>query len=68
MQAKYKKYKDGELGTGKEVMPEYSAQYDFLTRHDLIGYEEKLHTIQENCETESSEHNSMAEEFSYDEI
>ena len=49
------KYKNGELGTGIEMMPAYSEEYDTLTKHDLISYEEKLRIIRENCETEFRE-------------
>ena len=48
-------YKDGELGVGVDMMPEYFDEYDRLTKHDLVGYEEKLRVIRENCETEFRE-------------
>ena len=48
-------YKNGELGTGIEMMPAYSEEYDTLTKHDLISYEEKLRVIRKNCETEFRE-------------
>ena len=49
------RYKDGELGTGTEMMPAYAEEYETLTKHDLISYEEKLRIIRENCETEFRE-------------
>ena len=49
------KYKDGDLGTGIEVMKAYSEEYSELTKHDLIRYEEKLKTIRDNCEIEFRE-------------
>ncbi|WP_207646283.1 ATP-binding protein [Ruminococcus albus] len=49
------KYKDGEFGTGINMMPDYTEEYNNLTRHDLISYEDKLRTIRENCETEFKE-------------
>ena len=49
------KYKDGELGTGIDMMPDYTEEYNTLTRHDLISYEDKLRAIRENCETEFKE-------------
>lgn len=49
------KYKDGDLGTGIEVMKAYSEEYNELTKHDLIRYEEKLKTIRDNCEIEFRE-------------
>lgn len=36
-------------------MPAYSEEYDTLTKHDLIRYEEKLRVIRDNCETEFRE-------------
>lgn len=49
------KYKNGELGTGIEMMPSYSEEYETLAKHNLISYEEKLRVIRENCETEFRE-------------
>ena len=49
------KYKNGELGTGMEMMPAYTSEFNDLTKHDLISYEEKLRVIRENCETEFRE-------------
>ena len=48
-------YKNGELGTGTEMMPAYDREYTELSKHDLLQYEEKLRTIEENCETEFRE-------------
>ena len=45
-------YKNGELGSGVEMMPSYAEEYEILIKHDLISYEEKLRVIKENCETE----------------
>lgn len=49
------KYKNGELGTGLEMMSAYTSEFNNLTKHDLISYEEKLRIIRENCETEFRE-------------
>lgn len=49
------KYKNGDLGTGVSMMSAYFEEYSNLTKHNLISYEEKLRTIQENCETEFRE-------------
>lgn len=48
-------YKDGELGTGLEMMSEYAKEYNTLSRNDLIRYEEKLREMKDNCETEFRE-------------
>lgn len=40
------------MGTGLEVMSEYKKEYDNLAKNDLIGYEEKLCKMKENCRTE----------------
>lgn len=48
-------YKNGELGSGVEMMPSYAEEYEILIKHDLISYEEKLRVIKENCETEFRE-------------
>lgn len=48
-------YKNGELGSGIEMMPSYAEEYEILIKHDLISYEEKLRGIKENCETEFRE-------------
>ena len=48
-------YKNGELGSGLEMMSSYSEEYEKLTKHDLISYAEKLRDIRENCETEFRE-------------
>lgn len=53
--ARQSKYKNGELGTGIEMMPAYSEEYNTLVKHDLISYEDKLRVIKENCETEFRE-------------
>ncbi|MDE6678059.1 MAG: hypothetical protein K2K02_03365, partial [Ruminococcus sp.] len=49
------KYKNSDLGVGIEMMSAYSEEYSNLTKHNLIDYEDKLRTIQENCETEFRE-------------
>ena len=49
------KYKNGDLGTGIAVINAYFEEYSSLTKHNLVSYEEKLRTIQENCETEFKE-------------
>ncbi len=48
-------YKNGELGSGEDMMPAYFKEYDSLAKHDLISYEEKLRVITNNCETEFRE-------------
>lgn len=49
------KYKDGELGTGIDMMPAYYEEYSALAKYDLIRYEEKLRHIKDDCETEFRE-------------
>ena len=49
------KYKNGDLGTGEDMMPAYIKEYNALAKHDLISYEEKLRSITNNCETEFRE-------------
>jgi uncharacterized protein YPO0396/predicted nucleic acid-binding Zn-ribbon protein len=49
------KYKDGEFGTGIDMMSAYSKEYSILAKHDLIRYEEQLRVIKDNCETEFRE-------------
>lgn len=49
------KYKDGELGTGEDILFAYSDEYEALAKHDLISYEEKLNRAKENCELEFRE-------------
>lgn len=48
-------YKNGELGNGENMMPAYFKEYEALSKHDLISYEEKLRVITNNCETEFRE-------------
>ena len=55
LRLKQQNFKDGELGTGLEVMSEYKKEYDNLAKNDLIGYEEKLCKMKENCEMEFRE-------------
>lgn len=55
LRLKQQSFKDGELGTGLEVMPEYTAEYNNLSKNDLIRYEEKLREMKENCEIEFRE-------------
>ena len=43
------------MGTGISMMNAYFEEYSSLTKHNLVSYEEKLRTIQENCETEFKE-------------
>ena len=49
------RFRDGELGTGEQIISAYTDAYDALTRHDLIKYEEKLNRAKENCELEFRE-------------
>ena len=49
------KYKDCELGTGMEVIQKYRDDLDKLERTDLITYEDKLASIQDDCEEEFRE-------------
>lgn len=49
------KYKDGEFGTGDETIPVYADEYDKLSGHDLIQYEEKLEKAKAECELEFRE-------------
>lgn len=55
LKLKQQNYKNGELGTGPEVMNEYTDEYNKLSKNDLIRYEEKLREMKENCETEFRE-------------
>lgn len=48
-------YKEGELGTGLNVMPSYLQEHERLGRHDLLMYEEKLNIAKQNCEIEFRE-------------
>ena len=43
-------YKEGEYGTGEEVVFAYAQEYRTLSNHNLIEYEEKLNKAKENCE------------------
>ncbi len=49
------KYKDGEFGTGEETISVYAEEYDKLSRHDLIHYEERLEKAKTECELEFRE-------------
>ena len=48
-------YKEGEYGTGEEVVFAYAQEYSTLSNHNLIEYEEKLNKAKENCELEFRE-------------
>ncbi len=48
-------YKEGEYGTGEEVVFAYAQEYRTLSNHNLIEYEEKLNKAKENCELEFRE-------------
>ena len=48
-------YKDGEYGTGEEVVFAYAQEYRTLSNHNLIEYEEKLNKVKEDCELEFRE-------------
>lgn len=49
------KYKDNTFGTGMDVIQNYRNDLDKLERSDLISYEDKLSTIQKECELEFRE-------------
>ena len=49
------KYKDGDFGTGLEVMDIYREDLQKLERGDLISYEDRLKKAQEDCELEFRE-------------
>lgn len=49
------KYKDGEFGTGEEAISVYADEFDKLSRHDLIHYEESLEKAKAECELEFRE-------------
>ena len=48
-------YKEGEYGTGEEVVLAYAQEYRTLSNHNLIEYEEKLNKAKEDCELEFRE-------------
>ena len=48
-------YKEGEYGTGEEVVFAYAQEYRTLSNHNLIEYEEKLNKAKEDCELEFRE-------------
>lgn len=48
-------YKEGEYGTGEEVIFAYAQEYRTLSNHNLIEYEEKLNKAKEDCELEFRE-------------
>lgn len=48
-------YKEGEYGTGEEVISAYAQEYRTLSNHNLIEYEEKLNKAKEDCELEFRE-------------
>ena len=55
---RYVRGKTGEEGNEylrSGAVISYSEEYETLTKHDLISYEEKLRVIRENCETEFRE-------------
>lgn len=43
-------YKEGEYGTGEQVIFAYADEYRTLSNHNLIEYEEKLNKAKEACE------------------
>ncbi len=49
------KFKDSELGVGEDVITSYTEEYDHLSKHDLIMYEEKLVKAKSDCELEFRE-------------
>ena len=48
-------YKDGDFGTGMEVIKAYRDDLEKLEKSDLISYEDKLAAAQEDCELEFRE-------------
>lgn len=48
-------YKQGEYGTGEDVVFAYAQEYRALSNHNLIEYEEKLNKAKEDCELEFRE-------------
>lgn len=48
-------YKEGEYGTGEEVIFAYAQEYRTLSNHNLIEYEERLSKAKEACELEFRE-------------
>ena len=48
-------YKEGEYGTGEQVIFAYAEEYRILSNHNLIEYEEKLNKAKEACELEFRE-------------
>ena len=48
-------YKEGEYGTGEEVIFAYAQEYRTLSNHNLIEYEEKLNQAKSDCELEFRE-------------
>lgn len=48
-------YKDGEYGTGEDVVFAYAQEYRTLSNHNLIEYEEKLNKAKGDCELEFRE-------------
>ena len=48
-------YKDGDFGTGMDVMQEYRRDLEKLEKSDLILYEDKLAKAQTDCELEFRE-------------
>ena len=48
-------YKEGEYGTGEDVVFAYAQEYRTLSNHNLIEYEEKLNKAKEDCELEFRE-------------
>ena len=49
------KFKDGDFGTGLEVIDFYRKDYEKLVKSDLISYEDKLADIRKDCELEFRE-------------
>lgn len=48
-------YKEGEYGTGEDVVFAYAEEYRTLSNHNLIEYEEKLNQAKSDCELEFRE-------------
>ena len=49
------RYKDGEYGTGVEVMQSYADEYLTLSKHNLVDYEDRLAKAKDECELEFRE-------------
>ncbi len=49
------RFKDGDYGEGMEVIESYRSDLNKLEKSDLVSYEDKLTTIQQECEIEFRE-------------